>query len=305
MQRQGSVAVGLITVLACACGAAQRGLARPDRPTTIRVLEAGVEPRVVLRYDLAPGLHERAELTAKATVSAAITNTVLETGLQRTELPTEKTIALFEVRGRDASRAQLARTIEEAVLLDDGVIDAPTRSRLQREVDRLRGGWRTWSMSPIGEVSQPTMDGTESATIVELVKLATLQTSVRFPDEAVGVGAAWQVTSHPRISGISWDRIATYRLRAASAAEIKVDVEIVMKAGEQPLRVEPNATTELRSATVRMTGGLTVPLRGLVATGYGESIGEVNLRITDKRVRATSTTQIITVFTSKSLGPPR
>lgn len=292
----------LLGVALAACGAPQAPAASEPAVT---VLEAGVEPRRRMHYELAAGARARAEQTSKATVTAALTDTVLETRIQKTELPTERTRIVVEVREqRPAGDVKLASLIEDATLDGDGVVDPPTRRQLQRDVAKQRGAKRAWWMSTSGVVEPIEVEaGEPRLAVTELVKLTIQQQTVRFPAEPIGIGARWRVVTRPRLEGVAWERTESYRLSGATPTEARLELEVVLTARAQELLVEPTSTTTLKGATLRSTGTLVVRLREPLGEIYGETVGEVELAVTHKDLRVTSSTQIQSVFTSKPMEP--
>lgn len=133
-------------------------------------------------------------------------------------------------------------------------------------------------MIVISEVAVDPSDASrQPANRVANVAESMRASSVVFPDEPVGVGATWDVMSRMTISGIMWDRKTTYILRALDDSTASVDASVVMRASSQALRVEPNASTRLTSATASSSAELTVPLRGLVTTGASRGTSEANI----------------------------
>jgi hypothetical protein len=286
-----------------ACGA-------PQAPTTasepsVKVLEPGSEPRRVLRYQLDAGARARAELTSKATVTAALTSTVLETTTQKTEFPTERMrLALEVIEKRPNGDVRVSSRIEDATLDPDGAVDPKMRAQLAGDLTRQRGKKAEWWMTPAGVV-EPIERGVDEPrlAVTDLTKLAIEREVVRFPAEAVGVGASWQITTRPRLDGVRWERIETLRVRGLTDDAATLDSEVVMKAREQDLSVEPTSTAKLTGASMRTTSTLVVPLKRLVGERYGEASGDVGLSVTSKDLRVTSSTQIQSVFTAKPMEP--
>jgi hypothetical protein len=289
-------------MLIVACGGASSTPTTAEAPA-VRVLEAGSEPRRVVRYELAAGLRGRVELTSKATVTAALTSTVLETTVQKTEFPTERTRLTLEVLERPSTGdVWVTSNVDGATLDADGAVDAGMRGQLERDVAKQRGTRSSWWMTPAGLVEPIETKATEPrVAVTELIALAVGRDVVQFPAQPIGVGASWQVTSRPKIQGVQWERIETLQLRGITGDVVTVDSEVVLKAREQDLVVEPTATTRLTSGSVRTTSKIVMSLRALVGERYGESAGDVRLSITNKDLRVTSSTQVTGAFTAKPL----
>jgi hypothetical protein len=115
------------------------------------------------------------------------------------------------------------------------------------------------------------------------------------------------VTSKVRAAEVRWNRVATYRLVALTESTATVDVSISMRAGSQPIRVEPNATTRLTSGKSSVTGQLVIPLHGVVATGSLQQTSELSLQSVRRLLRVQSTTRTesqLTVRPANELDAP-
>jgi hypothetical protein len=206
------VAVALVA----GCGGAQRASTVLAEPTTT-VLDAGAEPRQQLHYDLAAHVPERMELTVKLRITGAYTNTVLETGHRSADLPSIKSIARLEGTAIDADgTATVSSIVEEVAVLDD-VVDPTLRKAVDVEVNALRGSQASWRMAPSGRISDAATSAPNAsdATRARLTNIAdTIRDSaVVFPDQAIGIGASWQVTSRYVLSGVTWERTTAGRSR--------------------------------------------------------------------------------------------
>ncbi len=279
-----------------ACGAPTRGTVAS--PQSLVVLERGAEPHRLLRYELTVGTKQRVELTSKSVVAAALTNTTLDVINQRSEFPTVHTRFTLGVAEHGDGRARVTRVLDDVVLDADG--DPRIASKLRDDAAKQRKITTAWWLTPTGEVLEASGDRTSSRVAVEdLLKLAVQYDIVRLPNEPVGIGAAWKISSHPRLQGVMWDRVQTIRVRNLTGAEVEVETETVMTAAAQDLVVQPNMTTRLTGATLRMTTKEVLSLRGLATTSYGESSGEINHTVRNRHLKITSSTTIKTVFTTK------
>lgn len=290
----------LSVVLACSSGA-QR-LARPQ--PTIELIAPGAEPRERIRYAPPLGATERVETSIKLRVATTFTNTVLETGRRNADYPTIILKGRLEVTGTTpAGDALVAYVVEDASMLED-VVDPAMLQAMGRYVARMKGIRGSWRMTPIGMIldadfqSAPGTRGRYPVVRDSLDDMALV-----FPDAPIGLGASWQVTSRHTRSGITSERKATYTLRELTEGQAIVDASIITRAPSQALRVEPNATTTLKSASGSVTAQLLVPRRGLAVAGSAESRVEINLSIVRKRLRITSTVLTETWTTAKRLEP--
>jgi hypothetical protein len=152
-----------LVLIACGCAGTQR-VATTAEPT-IHVLDPGVEPRQRLRYELSAQAPEIVETMTKLRLRATMTNTVLETGERDSELPTIKDTARVEVTSVGS----------------DGTATV------------------TWDLAdePSGRIfdvttSLPNASGQNHA---RLSNIAESLRDAMFPEEPIGIGASWQVSS--------------------------------------------------------------------------------------------------------------
>jgi hypothetical protein len=285
----------VVVVVGFGCGGSQR-LARMANPEpSIEIVDPGAAPRQRLRYDLTLHAPERRELNLKVRATTTFTNTVLETGRRSADFPTMRFVERVEVGAvTPAGAAEVTSEVEEITALDD-VVDPAIRKQVEPEVAAMKGLRVSWRMAPSGRIADlavdaPNASGTARDRISAFAD-AMRELGVVFPDAEIGVGATWRVTTAQSSRDVKWNRTTTYRLRALTDSNATVEARIVMRAPSQALRVEPNATTRLTSATSEGTAELVVPLRGLVATGTIRSTSEASFSIIRGHLRITSTVQ--------------
>ena len=277
-----------------ACGGSQRASSVLVEPT-IRVLDAGVEPRQLLHYDLTGLVPERMELSFKLRINGEYTNTVLETGHQTADFPTIKNTARLEVRSVGADGTATVSSIVEDVAILDDVVDPAIRRMIDVEVNAMKGSQYSWRMTPSGRIFDVTASAPNASAAVR-ARLSNVADTIRgnsviFPDQAIGAGASWQVTSRYVLSGVTWEQTATYRLRDLTDSVATVSAQISMHADSQALSVEPNATTRLTSATGNASAELVVPFHSLVATATSRGASEMSLLVVRGHQRLASSIQ--------------
>lgn len=270
--------------------------ARSDvaKPTpSIEVIEPGAEPRQRLRYEPAPGLSEEVETSTKVRVSNIFTNTTLETGQRNADFPTSVIRGRLQVTGLSREgHALVSFAVEDVRSLDD-VVDPRMRQMVDAQAQRLKGARSTWRLLPNGELLDIKVEMPNAPAAmrnrISVLSDAFDEMFVRFPEADVGVGAIWQIESQRKVSGVTWKRKATYTLRELTDGQAIVDVSVAMRAPSQELRVEPNATTTLKSGEGTASGQAFVPRRGLVISGSSQTTTEANFLIVRRRLRITST----------------
>lgn len=287
-----------LLLLCCALVGSCGGNHHPSRvlaEPTIKVLDAGAEPREHLRYDFRAHSPERMELTFKLRVNSAYTNTVLETGHRSADFPTIKATARVEVSALNADGTATVSSIVDEVAVVDDFVDPAIHAIVDVEVKAMKGSQSSWRISPSGRISHATASAPNASAEVR-AHLANVADTMRenaviFPEQVVGVGASWQVTSQYLLFGVAWERTTTYSLKALSDTSATVEEQTSMRADSQALRVEPRATTRLTSASSNATAELVVRRHNLVASATSHGTSEMNLLIVRGNLRLVSSVQ--------------
>jgi hypothetical protein len=280
--------VRALVVLACAIAAACGP--RAAVPARISVVDPGAQPRVRLRFTPAVGVVQRVENQVKMRMVNRMTDTTLETKTRSGETPALRIVLRFETAelGPDGS-ARVVVFVEEAALLDQVV-----EPRLSGAVAQMVGKRFSFRRTPNGAITN--VQGTPRDTTEELRRLfeATRTDLVLFPDEELGAGASWRVTSRHTIAGIEWERTVAYKLRSLEGRVATIDVDTTLRAAAQPVSVEPNATTRLKSGSGKVTGTLVVSLDGsaIVATYQEELALELAIVLHGLRIAASLSTAV-------------
>lgn len=268
---------------------------KPTDEPALTVVEPGTEPRRPLRY--VPGAITHAASTSQSIADATITNTTLDTIKQHLEFPLIRRQLSIGVVAQQGELERTAR-VDEVGISADGDRDPTFRASFQVDVEKERGTTTTTRFTPTGVVTNATQDHPPPALMIrELLTLTAQDDIVRLPDQAVGVGAVWRITSHPRLQGVQWHSIETVRLTAMIDEELTLETEAVLTGPPQDLVVQPSSTSKLSRGAVRTTKKLTVSLRGLARTVYGESSAELDVVVWNHGLKVASSTTVKTVYT--------
>jgi len=292
-------------ILLASCGLVACGGAKPAGPPpapAVSVLEAGSEPRRVVRYELPLHTQGRLSSDVETTLTNRYTNTVLENGSNRLAFPAVHTTQHLEVLSVEPDGTITVKLDNERVTSDGEPADPRVARAFERELGRLGRTHETFRLAPSGARSNIHVD-TTGEPVRASERTATVQfetqTAMRFPDVPIGVGAAWRVTSLVETAGVQWQRTATYHLRAIDDATASLEFEVTASAPEHALYVEPNATAKVTSGSSIASGQFLVELHGFGVTGGAHETSEVNLSIVNHALRVTSTLQNESSFTVK------
>jgi len=208
---------------------------------TIELLDPGAEPRAPLRYKLTAGSVERGTMEMSV-------NLLREANGQYVPMvampPTRMTMELrvTEVAPDGTARVEMStRSAEADVDQTTGVSTKAMNSTLST-VSRL-GGWYTMDSrgrTTMGEAElRPTAGAPANpAADKALTQLINSQTSVEasmFPEEPVGKGARWRVTTSSPIATLDATTASEYTLLSRQGNRIELDMKMgLIASGNSP-----------------------------------------------------------------------
>jgi hypothetical protein len=253
----------LVLVAAVACGGSSRSVDKPA-PQLV-MLDAGSEPRQVMRYELAAGMTARSEYQLRSTIEWKYTSTTLEEGQRRSE----------------ARLVQFVAQVQVSSITRAG--DAMMRGEIEGT-----GVVTTWRMAPSGRAFDIQIEPRDRPRLANLRDWIE-QAASELPAVPIGVGARWQTSSSITTAGVVWTSVATHTLRACDGEVATIDSTVALRAASQALSTEPNASTRLTSGEASYASTLVAPLRRLGAELTAQGTLELNFAIVRRKVRATST----------------
>jgi hypothetical protein len=230
------------------------------------VIDAGAEPRLPLRIRVPKGQKEKGQLKA---------TTKTHTGASQQNL--DMTMA-FEVQANDTTPERDVRyeMVLGAFGLDMGqAAGSSVKKAMDEALDSLRGATVTGAFSERGrsrgmEIRLP--DGASP-----LVK-DTLERTFRelkdfgppfLPEEPVGLGGRWQVTSQLTLNGMTMDVVAVYTLKAREKDRLDLELASTETAAPQPVSnpaLPAGTSVELVSSSGTSSGLMQYDLTRLLPT---------------------------------------
>ncbi len=243
----------------------------------VKLLEAGAEPRKVLRLHPKPGDKQAVSIIAKSSMEVA-GQAIKIPGLK---LPLEITIKEVSADG----------TINfDLVMGDAGVVeDADAMPQIveamKTSLAGLKGISGNGSMSDRGitkgvEFKMPAGADAQTRQAMEQMRDALAGVVVALPEEAVGTGAKWEVKKPVKTQGMTLDQTATYELVSCDGERLGFKNSIAQSAANQKINspMMPGVKVDLAKMTGTETGTVTLDLsQVLPAEGSGESHTEMNM----------------------------
>jgi hypothetical protein len=250
------------------------------------VLDAGQEPREVLRYKIVPGT------TTTATMDFGVV--ALATAGDKAVLAATPGVRLHIVSGptmggkRGSTRFDV-RIVKAEALLPEGV-DPAVALDLNKGVSVLNnvGGWIEVNDRGIIQRSELNEAAKRSDVpvrlLVLLINARTSLSRVILPAEAVGAGARWEARKDLTLYGFEVSQVDTYTLVEKVGDELKLNVQIQQTGLPQTVTFEQEGIElSVESYKMSATGEIIANLHALEtnASASGESLGVINVKTVD------------------------
>jgi len=237
------------------------------------VLDPGKAPRRALRYAFKVGAPEWLEMDMKVTVDMAMD----EKPSAHVTMPTMRMLIKSEAKEKTAnangSVTRVAFEVERADILNDVQVPSEMREQLTKQFAGIVGLRGRATISARGVASDVDFEPGSNASESLSQMLENMRDSIRkiyapLPEEDVGVGARWVVTTQLPVAGATWQNTTNYELTELSTNAVSANVNIEMLAPpNQPIdgkRLPPGTTATLDSMSGKGQGKVTIALTRLV-----------------------------------------
>lgn len=249
----------------------------------VLVLDAGQEPRSVLRYDIARGT------TMNSTMEYGLAS--LATTRRGAALAITPGVRLHIVsgptmEGKNGTTRFDVRIIKAEAIVPEG-IDPQVAQDLNRSASVLNnvGGWV--EIDNRGVVKRAELNEAAARAdvpvrlLVMLINARTSLARVILPAEAVGVGASWEARKDLLLYGFEINQVDTYTLQAKVGNELKLGVSIRQTAPEQTVTFEEEGVEiQLKSLVMEASGEVIANLNALEANAAASGESSANLTVT-------------------------
>ncbi|HEY9175523.1 MAG TPA: DUF6263 family protein [Verrucomicrobiae bacterium] len=241
-------------------------LSATTTPAQVRLIEPGAEPRRTLRLQVKPGDRQTVEM---------ITKTAVDMGgatAQAMKPPTIKMLMDVTVKGVSAE----GDVAHEMVIADAGLADeagdaSPMAELMKGVLGGLKGMTSTGTTSHRGlgktaEVKGSAGDNPLAQQSVEQMKDAMSRLTVPLPEEAIGIGAKWEVKQVVKSQGMTLNQTTTYEWVSAEGDLLKMKSTHIQQAGPQKIQnpAMPGATLALTRLAGEGVGELSIDLTKLL-----------------------------------------
>lgn len=203
-----------------------------------KLLEPGAEPRVVRRYAFAAGKPELRVGQVRVAVTVVAPGRPPE---QQAEPALDLTMKL-STKGLAKGNFPFEVKLEKASLAEGQGLDPRTAAEAQKQLSPLVGLGAKLDISPRGVVGDLTFAGDEkmakpgTAEVLQMLQQTLEFAAVPFPDEAIGVGAKWEMSTVNVAQGTKVTTTTVFLLKEWAGDGGVITAEIARSAPKAPLQ---------------------------------------------------------------------
>lgn len=242
--------------------------AKDAKDDPVLVIDAGTEPRELLRYQIAPGTTTTSKMEY-ALASLATTRNTAE--LSVTPGVRLNIVSGPTIEGRGGSIRFDVRIVKAEAIVPEGT-DPAVKMDLDKSVAVLNnvGGWVEVDDRGIIQRSELNSRAKNSEVparlLLMIVNARTSLARVLLPAEPVGIGARWEASKKLVLYGFEIHQSDTYTLVEKKGDQLKLNVQIQQTAPEQTVTFEEEGIElSLESLTMNANGRVVLDLKALEA----------------------------------------
>lgn len=242
-------------------------------PPVVKLVDAGKAPKRALRYEFKKGAVEWLETDMKM----SMTMVAGDQAAPKATLPSFRLGMKLEAKDvSDSGDASIAFEVVKVDVSKDGNFDPALRQKLEGELNSgivgLHGSARITArgVNLETEIALPDSASPMAREQVENVRDAVRQVYSPLPEEEVGSGAKWDVTSRVLLGQTAADVVQHFTLDKLEATSAKLIIDTTMSGPpNQPLdlpQLPPGATAKLESLQAKSSGNTTSNFKKLVSS---------------------------------------
>jgi hypothetical protein len=235
----------------------------------IKLLEPGGEPKEALRFKIAKGTKQRAEMTMRMDIEISMNGTAVP----KTAVPAIKMVMDFEATDVNSiGDVSLSMRVAEATMVEDPSTPPEVAAAVKASLSQLTSLTATTVVSDRGFIKQadfslPGEGDPQLGQLMDGMKQSMQQLTAPLPAEPVGAGARWQVEHDIAQNGINLKQTEIVTLQGIRGSEIDLGIELTQKAGAQTMKlpgVPAGVDAQLVSMTSQGSGATTSDVTKLV-----------------------------------------
>jgi hypothetical protein len=244
-----------------------------------KLLEAGAEPRQVLRLHAEAGTKQTVSMTVEVAMDFQVGPT---SPPQAIKLPRMQMGMDFTVKDVAANGdMQYETVITDATVAEDPGANPQLIEPMKASMAAIKGLTGTGIITDRGvtktnEVKIPNEVDPQAKQSVDQIKEAMGDLSTPFPEEAVGPGAKWEVKRTVKAQGVTMNQTTTCQLVSVEGDRLTIKTALVQGAANQkiPNPLMPTAKVDLSKMTITGNSEATLDLAHILPhtmTGTGKS----------------------------------
>jgi hypothetical protein len=201
--------------------------------SSLQILDYGAEPRTPLRYKFEVGKTERAMMEMTMSMATELNGKLVPA----TSLPPTRTTMLLrvtEVAADGSARLEFeTQSAESPVGQVTGQANQAALDRTLAGLSMLKGWYRTDTRGRVLETGVTLPEGfvpDMAKPMMDEMMNAASDAMEQLPEEALGLGARWQVVQNFDIGGMKMSQGQEYTLRARSGNRVEFATKIIQPA---------------------------------------------------------------------------
>ena len=241
-------------------GAADKIMA-PNAAPIVKLLDGGAAPRSELSYALSKGPSPRLSMAMDMTIGAKAA------GQSQPATTFPRMTMVFDIKGTDknpAGEVSIDSRLTSLSVDPNGGQQEQLARALRPQIEGLKGLGMLYWVNPKGRVRDVKIDMPPGVPPGAQQLLGGMSQSIEsmvtpLPNEAVGVGARWQVTSRTLSGGADLLQAAVYTLRSRTASKAVLDITLVQLAASDTIH------------SPQMPAGMAVKVKSFSSGGSGST----------------------------------
>jgi hypothetical protein len=233
----------------------------PVRPS-LELIDPGTEPRQKLRFKPVLNSKQIATMTMNMTMGLSVAGKPTPINqLPATVMAFETLVTQIDANGD--IHYQFRYTNIDVV--GDAKVPPALRAQLRTQLQKLKGiqgkvVTDDRGQTKFGKFDLPPALGSPDKQMLKQISNSVEQLSSPVPEPALGVGATWRVLSTPKINGMAFKQVATYKLASIKDGTMMLNVALNQQAPPQQMNVDG------------LEKGRTLNLKSLLGTGQGQIV---------------------------------
>ena len=233
----------------------------------VELLTAGAEPRQELRFKPVVGSKETASMTMNMNLAMSVEGKAVPAfKMPATVMTTDAIVTKVDPNGD----IHYEFSYTDADIVGDTTLPPELINKMRAEINKMKGFKGSAIVDSRGQTKKASFILPQNLEpslkqMLEQMSKSMEQLSSPVPQQAVGIGAKWRVSSAVNVSGISLNQIVTYEL-----VDIKDGVATLN------ITLEQQAPPSQKLTSPQSPKGITLSIKSYNGTGQGRALVALN-----------------------------